>query len=104
MKKNLPAVNAWLNLRQLLDAVRDNTEFKDVDERSQRLLEWIFQESGHGRPLYVQNRKPHRAGGPADDETLPVGPSLGVGSHVLIPVVADTDRFRPPFVSGRALP
>jgi len=37
----MPPMNAWLNLRHLLDVVNSDTDFKAIDDRSQRLLEWI---------------------------------------------------------------
>ncbi len=54
MKKNLPTVNAWINLRQLLDDVNQDTDFKGTDERSQRLLEWIVDHHNPEQPLFVQ--------------------------------------------------
>ncbi|MEN9759410.1 MAG: hypothetical protein RL676_559 [Pseudomonadota bacterium] len=47
-------MNAWLNLRQLLDAVTADTDFKAIDERSQRLLEWIVAHYSPDRPMFVQ--------------------------------------------------
>lgn len=47
-------MNAWLNLRQLLEVVNHDTEFKLLDERTQRLLEWIVTNYSDKRPTYVQ--------------------------------------------------
>lgn len=47
-------MNAWLNLRQLLEVVNSDTEFKLLDDRTQRLLEWIVTNYSHKRPTYVQ--------------------------------------------------
>ena len=47
-------MNAWLNLRQLLDVVNADTDFKSIDERSQRLLEWIVAHYSPDRPMFVQ--------------------------------------------------
>jgi DNA-binding MarR family transcriptional regulator len=47
-------MNAWLNLRQLLDVVQAETELKTIDERSQRLLEWIISNYSPERSLFVQ--------------------------------------------------
>lgn len=47
-------MNAWLNLRQLLDVVNAETDFKSIDERSQRLLEWIVSHYSPDRPMFVQ--------------------------------------------------
>jgi DNA-binding MarR family transcriptional regulator len=54
LKTNMPPMNAWLNLRQLLDAVTADTDFKAIDERSQRLLEWIVAHYSPDRPMFVQ--------------------------------------------------
>jgi DNA-binding MarR family transcriptional regulator len=54
LKTNMPPMNAWLNLRQLLDAVTADTDFKAIDERSQRLLEWIVAQYSPDRPMFVQ--------------------------------------------------
>lgn len=48
------SMNAWLNLRQLLDVVNSDTDFKQLDDRSQRLLEWIVANHSPERPLFVQ--------------------------------------------------
>jgi len=50
----MPPINAWLNLRQLLDVVNADTDFKTIDERSQRLLEWIVLHHSSDRPMFVQ--------------------------------------------------
>ena len=50
----MPPMNAWLNLRQLLDVVNADTDFKSIDERSQRLLEWIVAHYSPDRPMFVQ--------------------------------------------------
>lgn len=47
-------LNAWLNLRQLVDALKSDSDFKDVDERSQRLLEWIVTHYSADKPMFVQ--------------------------------------------------
>ena len=47
-------MNAWLNLRQLLDVVNADTDFKSIDERSQRLLEWIVAHYSPDHPMFVQ--------------------------------------------------
>jgi DNA-binding MarR family transcriptional regulator len=47
-------MNAWLNLRQLLDVVNSDTDLKAIDDRSQRLLEWIVSNYSLERPLFVQ--------------------------------------------------
>ena len=54
LKKIMPPMNAWLNLRQLLDVVNADTDFKSIDERSQRLLEWIVAHYSPDRPMFVQ--------------------------------------------------
>jgi DNA-binding MarR family transcriptional regulator len=53
-EKIMPPMNAWLNLRQLLDVVNADTDFKSIDERSQRLLEWIVAHYSPDRPMFVQ--------------------------------------------------
>ncbi|MBU3724060.1 MAG: hypothetical protein FGM18_00945 [Burkholderiaceae bacterium] len=47
-------MNAWLNLRQLIDAVGADAEYRSIDERSQRLLEWIVVNYAPDRPMFVQ--------------------------------------------------
>ena len=47
-------MNAWLNLRQLVDVVGADAEYKSIDERSQRLLEWIIANYAPDRPMFVQ--------------------------------------------------
>lgn len=47
-------MNPWLNLRNLLDAVSQETDFRDLDERSQRLLEWVVAHHNPSVPTYVQ--------------------------------------------------
>ena len=50
----MPPINAWLNLRQLIDVVNNDTDLKSIDERSQRLLEWIVAHYSSERPMFVQ--------------------------------------------------
>lgn len=50
----MPPINAWLNLRQLVDALKSDSDFKDIDERTQRLLEWIVAHHSADRPMFVQ--------------------------------------------------
>ncbi len=47
-------MNAWLNLRELIDSVGADAEYKSIDDRSQRLLEWIIANYAPERPMYVQ--------------------------------------------------
>lgn len=47
-------MNAWLNLRNLIDVVGEDAEYKLIDDRSQRLLEWIIANYAPDRPMYVQ--------------------------------------------------
>ena len=54
LKNHQTNMNAWLNLRQLLDTVSADTELKEIDERSQRLLEWIMSNYSPERPMFVQ--------------------------------------------------
>jgi DNA-binding HxlR family transcriptional regulator len=37
-----------------MDALNSDTDFKDIDERSQRLLEWIVAHYDADRPMFVQ--------------------------------------------------
>lgn len=55
MKKNLFHNNAWLHLRQLVDSVGADSEFKSIDDRSQRLLEWIVAHYSPDHPMFVQS-------------------------------------------------
>jgi DNA-binding MarR family transcriptional regulator len=54
MKKMTTPMNAWLNLRQLVDAVSSDTDYRSIDERSQRLLEWIVVNHSPEQPMFVQ--------------------------------------------------
>lgn len=54
VKSNMPPMNAWLNLRELLDVVNNDTDLKAIDERTQRLLEWIVAHYSPERPMFVQ--------------------------------------------------
>ena len=47
-------MNAWLNLRRLIDLVGEDAEYKSIDDRSQRLLEWIVANYVPDRPMFVQ--------------------------------------------------
>ena len=50
----MPPMNAWLNLRELLDVVNNDTDLKSIDERTQRLLEWIVAHYSPERSMFVQ--------------------------------------------------
>jgi DNA-binding MarR family transcriptional regulator len=50
----MPPLNAWLNLRELLDVVNHDTDLKSIDERTQRLLEWIVAHHSSERSMFVQ--------------------------------------------------
>ena len=47
-------MNAWLNLRRLVDDIGEDVEYKSIDDRSQRLLEWIIANYAPERPMFVQ--------------------------------------------------
>ena len=47
-------MKAWVNLRQLIDVVGSDAEYKVIDERSQRLLEWIMANYAPEKPMFVQ--------------------------------------------------
>lgn len=51
----MPPMNAWLNLRQLIDALKSETDFNGIDERTQRLLEWIVAHQSADKPMFVQS-------------------------------------------------
>ena len=46
--------NAWINLRQLMDVIGSDAEYKTLDDRSQRLLEWIVMNYAPGQSMFVQ--------------------------------------------------
>ncbi len=46
--------NAWINLRQLMDVIGSDAEYKTLDDRSQRLLEWIVLNYAPGQSMFVQ--------------------------------------------------
>lgn len=47
-------MDPWINLRSLLDAVSRDTEMSRLDERSQRLLEWVVAHHNPELPTFVQ--------------------------------------------------
>ncbi|MEY4083544.1 MAG: hypothetical protein RL483_913 [Pseudomonadota bacterium] len=47
-------MNPWLNLRSLLETVAQATEMGQLDERSQRLLEWVVHHHNPSEPTFVQ--------------------------------------------------
>lgn len=47
-------MNAWLNLRNLLETVSRNSDFGQLDDRSQRLLEWVVAHHDPETPTFVQ--------------------------------------------------
>ncbi|MEY2776982.1 MAG: hypothetical protein RLY30_1080 [Pseudomonadota bacterium] len=47
-------MNAWLNLRELLHSVTRESDMRTLDERSQRLLEWVVAHHNPKQPTYVQ--------------------------------------------------
>jgi DNA-binding MarR family transcriptional regulator len=47
-------MSAWLNLRELLDAVARESELKHLDDRSQRLLEWVVVHHNPKQHTFVQ--------------------------------------------------
>ncbi len=48
-------LNAWLNLRKLLEVINAETDLKGLDSRTQRLLEWIVTNYSADRPTFVQH-------------------------------------------------
>ena len=48
-------MNAWLNLRRLIDLAANETDFGQLDDRSQRVLEWVMQRYDPKDPLFVQS-------------------------------------------------
>lgn len=47
-------MNAWLNLRKLLDTVAQESDLRNLDERSQRLLEWVVSHHNPKQHTFVQ--------------------------------------------------
>lgn len=47
-------MNAWLNLRELLDSIARESELKHLDDRSQRLLEWVVAHHNPKQHTFVQ--------------------------------------------------
>lgn len=47
--------NAWLNLQALLEVIQSESDFKGLDVRSQRLLEWIVTNYSAQQPIFVQH-------------------------------------------------
>jgi DNA-binding MarR family transcriptional regulator len=51
----MPNFNAWLNLKELLEVINAETDLKDLDPRTQRLLEWIVTNYSAEQPIFVQH-------------------------------------------------
>lgn len=54
MGKRDLSMNPWLNLRKLLDLVAQETDLGGLDDRSQRILEWVAVHYDPSDPMYVQ--------------------------------------------------
>jgi len=48
-------MNAWLNLRELLNLLASDAEVKKLDDRTQRVLEWVVTHHDPHQPIYVQH-------------------------------------------------
>jgi DNA-binding MurR/RpiR family transcriptional regulator len=48
-------VNSWLALQKFLDVVRDTHEYGRLDERSQRILDWVVSAQDPVRTMFVQD-------------------------------------------------
>ena len=48
-------MDAWLNLRRLIDLAANETDFGQLDDRSQRVLEWVMHRYNPKDPLFVQS-------------------------------------------------
>ena len=47
-------MDAWLNLRRLIDIASNETDFGQLDGRSKRVLEWVMHRYNPKDPLFVQ--------------------------------------------------
>jgi DNA-binding MarR family transcriptional regulator len=47
-------MNAWLNLRELIDLANKETAYKELDELSQKVLEWVCMQHNPKSNLFVQ--------------------------------------------------
>jgi DNA-binding MarR family transcriptional regulator len=47
-------MNAWLHLRDLLAVVSSDPELSSLDDRTQRVLEWVAVNHPDRHPIYVQ--------------------------------------------------
>lgn len=47
-------MNTWLNLQQFLASVKSESDFGDLDDMSQKVLEWVLQNYDSKKPLFVQ--------------------------------------------------
>lgn len=45
---------AWFSLRSALDEMISTTDYKSLDQLTQRLFEWIYLRCKDGRPLHTQ--------------------------------------------------
>lgn len=54
MKNDSNEVIAWFSLRSALDEMISTTDYKGLDQLTQRLFEWIYLRCKDGRPLHTQ--------------------------------------------------
>ena len=47
-------MNVWLNLRELIDLANKETAYKELDELSQKVLEWVCARYSPKSSLFVQ--------------------------------------------------
>jgi hypothetical protein len=47
-------MNAWLNLRELINLANQETAYKELDELSQKILEWVCMQHNPKSSLFVQ--------------------------------------------------
>jgi DNA-binding MurR/RpiR family transcriptional regulator len=48
-------LNSWLALQKVLDVVRDDQDYGRLDERSQRILDWVVGSQNSVSTMFVQD-------------------------------------------------
>lgn len=54
-KQKSSTLNSWLSLRRLIDMTSDDTDYGRLDDRSQRILDWVLQAQDSRKTMFVQD-------------------------------------------------
>ncbi|MEY2776787.1 MAG: hypothetical protein RLY30_885 [Pseudomonadota bacterium] len=56
MEKSTPhRQNSWLALRRFLDVVSADSDYGRLDDRAQKILDWVIQAQSTSKPMFVQD-------------------------------------------------